>query len=117
MEEDACIAKLNEWIAKTKREAYEKNINSQESSTTENPEELFAYKSNLEELAQKLSRAITDENTEALTALHWPDELMECIRNMAIRAEILDCLQQSFTINHFNKSPKHEAELRNETPL
>jgi len=113
LEEDTCIKKVNEWIAKTKREAYEKNINSQPSDTIENAEELVAYKNNLEELEQKLSRAITDENTEALTALHWPDELMECIKNMAIRAEILDCLQQAFTINHFNKSPKHEAELEN----
>ena len=111
MQEDACIKKVNEWITKTKREVYETNIKSENSS------ELFAYTNELEMLESKLRKAITDENTNALFALGWPNELIECIKNMTLRVEILDCLQQAFTINHFNKSPKHEAELENESEL
>jgi hypothetical protein len=123
LEEKACIEKVNEWIAKTKREAYKNHINPQSSDTIENPEELIAYKMNLENLEDKLSKAIQKEDMEALSALHWPDDLKECIKEMTIRGEILDLLNQAFTISHFNKSQEHtaelinEAELRNETPL
>jgi len=115
IEEDACIEKVNQWITNTKKNAYEKNINSQSSDTTENPKELFAYQADLENLEHNLSKAIQKEDMNALSTLHWPDELMDCIKDMAIRGEILDILKQAFTINHFNKSPKHEAELRKAT--
>jgi hypothetical protein len=112
IEEDACIEKVNQWITNTKKNAYEKNINSESSDTTENPKELFAYQADLEKLEDELSKAIQKEDMKALSTLHWPDELMDCIKDMAIRVEILDLLKQAFTINHFNKSPKHEAELQ-----
>lgn len=107
--EEACIKKVNEWITEIKKTTYEKYIKPESS---ENSEGLIAYKAALESLEEKLSKAIQDQNTEALKELEWPDELMECINNMAIRGVILDLLHQAFTISHFNKSPKHEAELQ-----
>ena len=106
MEEDACIERVDAWIKEIKKSAYETNINSQDSNTTENPEnpkDLRAYISSLEDLEHKLNKAIINENTEALIALEWPNELMECITDIVIRGVILDHLQQAFTINHFNK--------------
>jgi len=112
IEEDACIEKLNEWITNTKKNIYEKHIKSEGPHTTENPEELIAYQEDLESLEGKLSIAIKKEDMDALSALEWPDELGDCIKDMTIRGVILDLLKQAFTINHFNKSPIHEAELR-----
>ena len=109
IEEDACIEKVNKWIIDTKKNAYEKNINV---NTTENPETLIAYQADLENLEHNLSKAIQNENMKELSNLHWPDELMECIKDMAIRGEILDLLHQAFKVHHFNKSPIHEAELQ-----
>jgi len=111
-QEDACIARLDAWIIEIKKNVYEKNINSETVETPENVERLFAYKSYLEGLQDKISRAIKDEHKEALYALGWPDELMECIKDMTLRVEILDHLEQAFKINHFNKSPEHERELQ-----
>jgi hypothetical protein len=112
LEEDACIEKVNQWISKTKKNTYEKHIKSEGPHTTENPEELFAYQADIESLEDKLSKAIKNEDMKALSALHWPDELGDCIKDMTTRGVILDLLKQAFTINHFNKSPIHEAELR-----
>ena len=115
IEDGACIKKVNEWITDIKKKAYEKHITSKGPDTTENPEELIAYQADLENLEHNLSNAIQKEDMKALTTLHWPDELGDCIKDMTIRGEILDLLKQAFTINHFNKSPKHEAELRKAT--
>jgi hypothetical protein len=113
--EEACILRVNAWIKEIKRKAYETNINTQDSNTNENPDELLAYKSDLEELEQKLRKAITDENTEALSELHWPNDLNDCIKNMSLRTYILDNLHQAFNVHHFNKSPEHERELQKDS--
>lgn len=120
IEEDACIARVDAWIKKIKENVYKQNINinsenTENSDDSENPEELFAYKSKLEDLEDKLSRAIKDQNTEALSLLGWPNELMDCITDMTLRTDILDHLHQAFKVHHFNKSPKHENELRKAT--
>jgi len=114
-QEDTCIAILNRWIIKIKQDVFEKNVNSgipENSENSENPEKLFIYKYYLEDLESKITKAITDENTEELISLGWPNELMQCITDMRIRSEILDYLKQAFTVHHFNKSPLHENELK-----
>jgi hypothetical protein len=108
MNEAACIARLDEWIIEIKNNAYEKYINS---DIPENVKQLSAYKDYLVKLEARLRKAITDEHTEALSALGWPNELKGCIIDMILRAQILDRLQQAFTINQFNRSRKHEGEL------
>ena len=109
---DECIARLDAWIIEIKKKVYIKNINSEDPEMPEDAESLFAYKSYLEELEGKLNSAIKAEHKETLLALGWPDELMECIKNMTLRGEILDYLEQAFKVHHFNKSPKHENELQ-----
>jgi hypothetical protein len=111
MQEETCSAILNKWIVSIKKEAFTQNIQN------ENPEELMKYKYSLEELESKLRYAIENENNTVLEDLRWPKELMECIKDMEIRAYILDCLQQAFTVHHFNQSPKHEEELNNTKKL
>lgn len=96
---------LNKWIIQVKKDAFLENIK------TENPEELLNYKDYLEEFEFKLKSAIQTENFIVLQSLKWPEELIDCIKDMTIKYEILDCINQAFTINHFNKSPKHEQEL------
>jgi len=120
IEEDACIARVDTWIKEIKENVYKQNINinsenTENSDDSENPEELLAYKSKLEDLEDKLSRAIKDQNTEVLSLLGWPNELMDCITDMTLRTDILDNLHQAFKVHHFNKSPKHENELRKAT--
>jgi len=105
MQRESCLEVLNNWIVSIKKEAFTKNIQA------ENAEELMKYKDSLEELESKLRYAIQNENIRILHDLKWPDELMECIKDMKIRPYILDCIQQAFTVHHFNQSPKHEEEL------
>ena len=113
--EEECIMRVDAWIKEIKKNAYEKNINSQDSNTNETPDELLAYKSYLEDLEERLSKAIREENKGVLSDLQWPNELMECITDMKLRTDILDRLKQAFTIYHFNKSPRHAEELRKTT--
>jgi hypothetical protein len=36
---------------------------------------------------------------------------MDCVKDMAIRTELLDLLYESLHIHQFNRSPLHEKEL------
>jgi hypothetical protein len=103
--------KLNEWIIQVKKDAFLENIK------TENSEDLLKYKYYLEELESNLRPAIQTGNIDRLQSLRWPEELMDCINDMTIKYEILDCINQAFTVNHFNKSPKHEEELNEKNKI
>ena len=108
MEESECHQILNEWIVKIKRNIYAKNIK------TENLDELQDYKSELVELDRRIRKAIETENFTDIEDLEFPKELIGCLTtNMNIRSEVLDSINQSFTVNQFNQSPKHEEELNN----
>jgi hypothetical protein len=72
------------------------------------------YKDDLEQLERRLRKAIYMEDTQNLKALGWPEELMDCIKHMSIRADLTDLLYESFVTHHFNRSPRHEEELNNE---
>jgi len=108
MQELDCSKILNKWIVEVKKNEYEKHIK------TENHEELNKYIHSLEYLEMQLNKAIINEDTERLKMLNWPNELMECIKDMNTRSELLDILREAFTVHYFNQSPKHEEELRNE---
>jgi hypothetical protein len=105
MESDECLQILNNWIVKIKKAQYMNIENS------ENSQDLLKYTDYLYDLENKLRIAITSERLDTLQALGWPNELMECIKDMNTRAEILDCLNQALTVHQFNKSPMHEQEL------
>lgn len=98
---------LNRWIVTVKKDAFEQN------SKSENPEGIQNYIYYLEELEDKLRKAIINEDMDALKNLNWPKELMECINNMQCRTDILDSIYQAFRVYQFNKSPRHATELEN----
>jgi hypothetical protein len=103
-----CIKILNDWIVEIKRQYYTKN-NSEES------ESLKSYTTGLEQLESNLQRAIIREDSAILERHDWPPQLMECIKDMNIRSQILDCINQAFVIHPFNRSPKHQGELKKES--
>ena len=105
---DDCIDHLNNWIVEVKKRIWDQEASS------ENAEGVIQYKEALTILYEKLDKAIRNEDVQELQALEWPAELMDCVKDMSIRCEILDCIRQAFTIHYFNRSPIHEEELRKE---
>lgn len=103
---EECLKILNSWIIKVKNTKYKQYTQVEKASS------LDEYKNSLEELESKLrSEILKEDNISELQRLGFPEELMECITNMQIKPYILDRIQQAFTVNHFNQSPLHEAEL------
>ena len=107
--QEDCLKILSAWIIQYKREAWTKHV-----KTSDNANELQSYKDDLEQLEGRLRKAIYMEDAQNLKALGWPDELMDCIKDMVIRADISDMLYESLVTHHFNRSPRHEEELHNE---
>lgn len=107
--QEACSKILSDWIIKYKREAWETHV-----KTNDDASELQSYKDALEQQEGRLRKAIYMEDAQNLKALGWPDELMACIKEMSIRAELTDMLYQSLVTHHFNRSPRHEEELSQE---
>ena len=107
--QDECLRILSGWIIETKRKTWNTYV-----KTNDDANELQSYKDTLEQLEGRLRKAIYLEDIENLRALEWPEELMDCIKDMYIRAEICDMLFESFVTHHFNRSPRHEKELDKE---
>ena len=107
--QEACLKTLSAWIVEYKRKTWNLHV-----KTNDDANELQSYKNTLEEMEIRLRKAIYLEDTENLLGLEWPEELLECIKDMAIRAEISDMLFESLVTHHFNRSPRHEQELHDE---
>lgn len=107
--QEACLKTLSAWIIQYKREAWNTHVKTNDDAT-----ELQDYKDALEEYEKHLRNAIYREDTTELQALGWPEELMDCIKDMVIRSEICDMLHESLVTHHFNRSPRHEQELHEE---
>jgi hypothetical protein len=107
MEESDCVERLSAWIIEFKRRTYATYVKSENDSN-----ELTHYRNALETLETQIRKAIYLEDFKSLETLEWPSELMECVKNMAIRTELLDLLYESLHIHPFNRSPLHEKELR-----
>jgi hypothetical protein len=107
--QEACLKTLSTWIIEYKRKTWIAHV-----KTNDDANELQSYKDELEQMESRLRKAIYLEDIDNLKALEWPDELMDCIKDMALRAEICDMLFESLVTHHFNRSPGHEDELRNE---
>lgn len=107
--QEACLKILSAWIIEYKRNAWAQNVKSNDDAN-----ELQLYKDALEQHEGKLRKAIYLEDIKKLEALGWPNELMECIKDMSIRPDIVDMLFQSLVTHHFNRSPRHEDELNRE---
>ena len=85
--QDACLKILSSWIVEFKKKTWHMFVKSSNDST-----ELEAYKDALEQQESSLRKAIYLEDIENLKALGWPEELMECIKDMTTRTEISDML-------------------------
>lgn len=107
--QEACLKSLSAWIIQYKRKAWRQHV-----KTSNNASELQDYKNELEQLESRLRKSIYLEDIENLRALEWPDDLMDCIKDMYMRAEMCDMLFESFVTHHFNRSPRHEQELHDE---
>ena len=107
--EESCVKILSAWIIQYKRKAWVEHV-----KTSDDANELQVYKNDLEQLEGRLRKAIYMEDVKNLQALGWPDELMECIKNMVVRSALTDLLFQSLVTHHFNRSPRHEQELEEE---
>ncbi len=107
--QEACLKILSSWIVEFKKKTWHMIVKSSNDSS-----ELEAYKSALEEQESRLRKAIYLEDFENLRALGWPEELMDCIKDMSRRTDISDMLYESLITHHFNRSPRHEQELHEE---
>jgi hypothetical protein len=106
---DACVKMLSTWIVEFKRNTWNEHV-----QTSDDANELQTSRDVLQEQERSLRRAINMEDTNTLSNLGWPDELMECIKDMGVRSELIDILHESLFSHPFNRSPQHENELNNE---
>jgi hypothetical protein len=107
---DACVKMLSTWIVEFKRNTWTEYV-----KTSDDANELQTYRDVLQQQEGDLRKAINSEDTNTLSNLGWPDELMECIQDMGVRTELIDILYESLFSHPFNRSPQHEDELNNET--
>jgi len=105
---DICMDYLNKWIVQQKKEIWTRE------TTSGTPQGILQYRESLLALCEQLMKAIRAEDAESLARLNWPTELMDCIKDMGIRVDIVETLEQALTIHQFNRSPEHEEELRKE---
>jgi len=109
-EPDECVKLLDEWIKQKKNIVYDENIK----GPNNRQDVLENYTNVLEIFASKLITAIEKEDTKILNDLQWPDDLMECIKDMNIRTVILDRIESWFVRYPFVKSKLHLEELARE---
>jgi hypothetical protein len=109
-EPDECVKLLDEWIKQKKNIVYDENIK----GPNNRQDVLENYTNVLEIFASKLITAIEKEDTKILNDLEWPDDLMECIKDMNIRTVILDRIESWFVRYPFVKSKLHLEELARE---
>lgn len=106
---EECLVILDKWLVKQKDEIYNEHV---KSDNDEN--ELQAYSESLEDFAIDLIRLIENENGEELKKLEWPNDLMECIKDISIRVDIINDIESSFVRYPFNRSKIHRKELERE---
>jgi hypothetical protein len=106
---DSCVKLLSTWIVEFKRKTWSEHV-----QTSDDANELQTYRDVLEQQERSLRKAIYLEDTNTLRSLGWPDDLMECIKDMGIRSQLIDLLFESLFSHPFNRSPQHENELNNE---
>jgi len=106
-EPEECIEVLDKWIQSEKNTIYDENIKGPENSQ----DVLNTYMERLESFGKRLLSAIKHEDLFELQELNWPNELMECIKDMNIRIVITDRIECWFLRYHFVKSKLHINEL------
>ena len=109
-EPDECLECLDEWLKKNKDRIYDETIKDHENSQVS----LVNYKDSLKLLYKKLIDAIESEDTTILKDIEWPDQLMECIKDMNIRTVITYRIEHWLYRFPFVKSKLHLNELEKE---
>ena len=104
-----CLDILREWLIEQKNIIYTENIKLENDAN-----ELQVYRNSLEEFARDLIGAIENESFDELRTLRWPINLMECIKTISIRVDIIHDIESSFIRFPFNRSEIHKNELERE---
>ena len=105
-----CIEMLDKWIITIRDEIYNKNIKSPNNSE----DSISEYIAELETYGNTLNHAIKKEHTNILLDNGWPNELMECIKTIRIKNEIIDRIEYWCIRYPFVKNIPHMNELINE---
>ena len=108
MSED-CLDILKAWLIEQKNRIYSENI-----KLDNDANELQGYGDSLHDLAKDLIKAIDNESFDELRRLGWPANLMECIKTISIRVDIIHDIESSFIRFPFNRSEIHKNELERE---
>ena len=91
--EDICIQRLDQWIVPKKREIHEKHIKAPNNS----PLVLQNYMNELKQLYNDVCLAFRESDSEArdtkLRSLGWPDDLIECTKEINTRTDVADRLK------------------------
>jgi len=106
---EECLLILDKWLVEQKNRIYTEHI---KKDNDEN--ELQAYSDSLEQYAEQLIKAIENEVFEELKKLLWPEQLMECIKDIGIRVDVTNDIESSFKRYPFNRSEIHRRELERE---
>ena len=109
-EPDDCVASLDKWVKMKKNTIYDANIR----GPSNKQDVLENYTSVLETFALELIHNIQTENYKELDSMNWPDDLMECIKDMNIRTVIMERIDKWFIRYPFVKSKLHLDELYRE---
>jgi hypothetical protein len=106
---DDCLVILEKWLIEQKNKIYDEHV---KSDNDEN--ELQDYSDSLEDFARDIIEAIEDENTSKLRDLEWPQDLIDCIKDVGIRVDIINSIDSWFIRYPFNRSKNHIKELQRE---
>jgi len=104
---EECLNSLDTWLKIYKNKIYDENIKGHENSK----QVLLKYKYSLSDFSEILITAIENEDIEKLTIIGWPDDLMECIKDMRIRPDLIYKIQHWFVQYPFIKSKIHLQEI------
>jgi hypothetical protein len=106
---DECLVILDKWIITQKNNIYDEHVKGDNDAN-----ELQGYCNSLEEFADRLIQLIEKELFSELKTLGWPEELMECIKEIGIRVDIIHHIDSWLIRYPFNRSKMHNKELERE---
>jgi hypothetical protein len=104
---EECLNSLDAWLKIYKNKIYDENIKGDENSK----QVLLKYKYSLSDFSEILIDAIENEDIEKLKIIGWPEDLMECVKDMRIRPDLIYKIQHWFVQYPFIKSKIHLQEI------
>lgn len=107
MIESDCIEILDTWIIENRNTIYNTTIKSPDNSQ----DVLEEYSCSLKDFGSSLINAVKKEDIATLHEMEWPDELMECIKDVNTKTDILDRIEHWCITYPFVKSVLHINEL------